>query len=124
MPFVHATDTVTHETHDVRFTPLANPSLGSTEICVWQVHIPAGTTGVPHTLNHEEVIVILAGEVRFHLGDDTAILRPGDATVVPAGQLMSIDNHHTEPATVIASTSVGIEGTMADGTSFIPPWSR
>lgn len=124
MPFVRTTDTVTHEAHGARFTPFANPTLGATEICVWQVHIPAGTTGVPHTLNREEVVIVTEGEIRFRLDDDTATLGPGEATVIPAGHTMCVDNHTNTPATIIASTSVGIEGTMADGTRFTPPWSR
>ena len=124
MPFVRTTDTTTHEANGARFTPYANPTLGSTDICVWQVTIPAGTTGVPHTLNHEEVVVVLNGEIQFRLDEDTATLRPGEAIVIPAGHAMCIDNHDTRPASIIASTRVGIEAAMADGTRFTPPWSR
>jgi hypothetical protein len=42
MPFVRTTDSTTHETHGARFTTHANPTLGSTELCVWQLCIPAG----------------------------------------------------------------------------------
>lgn len=122
MPFVHTTDTTTHEAHGSRFTPLANPTLGASDICVWQVHIPAGTTGVPHTLNHEEVVVVLDGHVRFQIDDDTTTLGAGESAVVPVGHRMSVGTQD-QPATILASTRVGLEGTMADGSRFTPPWS-
>lgn len=124
MPVVHTADTVTHETHGARFTAYANPSVGSAEVCVWQVHVPAGSTGVPHTLNREEIFVVTSGALRFTLDDDTATLRPGEAVVVPAGHTLRVDNHGDTPATAMVSTTVGIEGTLADGTTFTPPWAR
>ena len=120
MPYVHATDTI--EAHGSRFTPFANPTLGSTELCVWRVQIPADTTGVSHSLNHEEVITVLDGEVQFRLDEDKAVLRAGEAVIVPAGHTMAVDTH-TMPATILAITKVDVHATMADGTSFTPPWS-
>ena len=122
MPFVHTTDTTTHEAHGARFTPLANPTLGSADLCAWRVDIPAGTTGVPHTLNHEEVVIVLDGHIQFRLDDDKTTLHRGEAAIIPAGHVMSVDTH-TTPATILATTRVGIEGTFADGSTFTPPWS-
>jgi quercetin dioxygenase-like cupin family protein len=122
MPFVRTADTVTHEFHGARFTPLANPTLGSTDLCAWRVHVPAGTTGVPHSLNHEEVVIVLDGEVQFRLDDDKATLGRGEAIVVPAGHTLCVDTH-AESATILATTRVGVQATTADGSRITPPWS-
>jgi quercetin dioxygenase-like cupin family protein len=124
VPFVHTADTLVHEMHGARFTSYATPALGSTRLCAWQLTIPAGTIGVAHTLNHEEVFVVTAGAFRFTVDGTTDTLAPGEAVVVPAGQQLQVDNVGDEPASALVTTSVGIQGTMADGSTITPPWSR
>jgi mannose-6-phosphate isomerase-like protein (cupin superfamily) len=124
MPYVHTTDTLTHHNHGAHFTSLATPTLGSTDLCVWQVTFPDHTPGIAHTLTHEEIFVVTTGSLRFTIDGHTATLTPGEAALVPAGQSLQIDNTTTEPASALVSTRVGIQGTLADGTTITPPWSR
>lgn len=123
MPFVHTTDTTTHDMHGARFTAVATTALGSTDMCVYRVELPAGTPGLPHTVSHEAVVVVLDGQVQFQLGDDTTTLAQGEAAVVPPGQLMSV-NTTAQPATIMTSTKLGFQATMTDGSRLTPPWSR
>lgn len=124
MPFVHATDTLVHQMHGARFTSYATPTLGSTQLCAWQLTIPANTIGLAHTITHEEVFVITEGEFHFTVDGTTATLTPGDTVIVPPGQQLQVDNVSDQPASALVTTSVGIQGTMADGTTITPPWSR
>jgi mannose-6-phosphate isomerase-like protein (cupin superfamily) len=124
MPFIHTTDTITHHIHGAHFTSYTAPSLGSDQLCVWQLHIPAGTTGQPHTVDHEEVLVITSGTPRATLDNHTTTLQPGEAILVPPGQTFHIDNPGTQPATAIVATTTGLQATLPDGTHLTPPWTR
>ena len=83
MPIIHPTDTTTHETHGATFTSYTAPSLGSTQLCVWQLPSHPTTPGQPHTITHEEVLVITTGTPTITLADTTTTLHPGDAVLVP-----------------------------------------
>jgi quercetin dioxygenase-like cupin family protein len=39
----------------------------------------------PHSHPHEQIVYILAGRVRFFVGDEETVAGPGDMLVVPAG---------------------------------------
>jgi quercetin dioxygenase-like cupin family protein len=44
-----------------------------------------GHTARPHSHPHEQIVYILAGELRFVVGEEEAIVRAGDMLVVPPG---------------------------------------
>ena len=39
----------------------------------------------PHSHEHEQIVYIVSGRVRFTVGDDVAELGPGDVLLVPSG---------------------------------------
>jgi quercetin dioxygenase-like cupin family protein len=105
-------------------TGLAAPSRGSKENSAWEVRIPAGEVGLAHTLDHEEIFVILSGRLTVTLGDDAHDVGPGDAVIAPAHLSLSLANPHAEPAAAIAILPVGAQGRIGGGEPFTPPWSE
>lgn len=51
-----------------------------------------GERTLPHRLKSAEVYVILEGTGLMRIGDDRAEVGPGQAVLVPAGQVQSIEN--------------------------------
>jgi len=106
----------------VRFTALAAPSRGSAEVCTWRITVAPDVDGQPHTLDRDEVFMVLSGQVR--LGDGAPVLGPGDAAVVPAGEPIALTNAGDGPAELYVAISAGFTATMADGTPVgTPPWA-
>lgn len=105
-----------HEFGGFEFRPLAVPSRGSTEIALWTVDVPEGGDGKPHTASKEEVFYVLSGSVTIQ-GHTAAA---GDVIVVQPDTELSLTGG---PARVLVATSVGIKGTLSDGTTITPPWS-
>ena len=124
MPFVRSAQATVHEIHGVRFTAYANPGSGSKEVCAWHAEVPAGTAGVPHTINCEEVLYLLSGTLRLSIDGEVAELVAGDVAIAPPGALLGVDNAGGEPATMWVCTSVGLEATLADGSRITPPWAN
>lgn len=123
MRVTHACDAETFELPGVRFTSLAAPRLGSDQICLWQLTIDAGLdTPQAHTLDRDEVFVVLDGSVR--LTPEGAELEAGDAAIVPAGSPIQLTNASDGPAVLHVAIRAGFSATMADGTPVgTPPWA-
>ena len=122
MNVVRSTSAPTFEIPGVRFTSLASPSLGSRETCVWRVSVERGVESDPHTLDRDEVFVVLDGRVRLTPGGPE--LGAGDAGVVPAGEPIALSNTGDGPALIQVAIRAGFTATMADGTPVgTPPWA-
>ncbi|TKA09035.1 cupin domain-containing protein [Actinacidiphila oryziradicis] len=121
MPAVRTAEAVVHEVHGARFTSYAAPARGSKELCAWRLEVPANLTGVAHTITREEVFLVLSGSVRLSIDGKPHTLTPGDAAIAPAGSSVRLDTMD-EPAAAWVTTSVGLEGILADGSRFAPPW--
>jgi len=104
-------------------TGLAAPSRGSRETCVWKLALAPHTPGTPHSVDREEIFVVLAGRGIATLGGQTMELTPGDALIVPAEQSFSLANPGTERFEAIAVLPVGGRAAMPAGAPFAPPWT-
>lgn len=124
MPIVREQDAVQHHLHGATFNSFVAPSSGSRELCAWRLEVAAGTVGVPHRVSREEVLVILSGELTATIDGVATALTPGDVIFVPAEATFCLDNGSGGPATAWVTTSVGLEATLADGSSISPPWVR
>ncbi|TDD48561.1 cupin domain-containing protein [Kribbella antibiotica] len=123
MPVVRAADAPKIQAPGLEFTVQAAPSLGSPSVCTWRLRVDPGfQVDAPHTLDADEVFVVLSGAVQ--ITPDGEKLTAGDSLIVPAGEPIGITNlgeGHAEIQVVITS---GFTGTMADGSTVQPPWSR
>jgi quercetin dioxygenase-like cupin family protein len=105
------------------FVGLAAPSRGSKETSVWEVTVPANEVGVEHSIDHEEVFVVLAGRPLATVDGTEHELAPGDSLIVPAHQPLRLSNPSDEPATLVCVLPVGGKAKIGDGEPFIPPWA-
>ena len=124
MPVIREQDAVRHQLHGATFDSFVAPSSGSSELCAWRLEVAAGTTGVPHRVNREEVLLVLTGELTASINGAATTLRAGEVAFVPAGALFGLDNVSGAPATAWVTTSIGLEATLADGSTISPPWVR
>ncbi|HEY6175807.1 MAG TPA: cupin domain-containing protein [Kofleriaceae bacterium] len=104
-------------------TGLAAPSRGARETCVWRLALAANTPGTPHTVDREEIFVVLAGRAVATVGGVSSELAPGDALIVPAQESFSLANPHAEVFEAIAVLPVGGLAAMPSGAPFSPPWT-
>jgi quercetin dioxygenase-like cupin family protein len=103
------------------FTGLASPSRGARETSMWRASLAPGTPATEHSLDREEVIVVLAGRGVASLGGVEHEVGAGDAIVVPPHQAFSLANPHGEPCEVVAALPAGGRARMPGGEWFTPP---
>ncbi|HYU85786.1 MAG TPA: cupin domain-containing protein, partial [Kribbellaceae bacterium] len=91
MQVIRAAEAPRFQLHGIEFTGLAAPSRGSAGLCTWKLTVDPGVGGgEPHTLDRDEVFMVLKGTVQLEPDGDK--LGPGDAVVVPAGEPIALTN--------------------------------
>ncbi|GGZ06700.1 cupin domain-containing protein [Streptomyces poonensis] len=124
MPVVRSSDSVVHEIHGARFVSYAAPRTGSRELCAWRGEVPAGTKAPVHTVNREEILHLLDGELLVTLDGVAERITAGDTVIVPSGAAFGVENPGEGTAVTWVATSVGLEARLADGTHLVPPWAN
>lgn len=124
MPIIKAADAPTFELPATVFTGLAAPSRGSTENSVWRVSLGPTEGGAAHSLDREEIFVMLAGNAVVTMDGVPHALAAGDALIVPAHTVISLANPGPEQAELVCVFPVGGKATLAEsGDTITPPWS-
>lgn len=123
MPITDARTASVHEMDGTRFTPLAAPSTGSTEICVWRVELPPHADALPHELTREEVLVVLSGTARAAIDGQVADVGAGGAIIVPPDTPFSLAAAGDEPVVALAYLPVGGQARIPGQDPFTPPWA-
>ncbi len=126
MPVIFAADAPTFKLADAPqtlFTGLASPSRGARETSVWRVALGPRTPANPHSLDHEEVLVGLAGQAIASIAGDEFAVGPGDTLIVPAGADFALANPHADVFEAMAILPVGARASLGDGQWFMPPWT-
>jgi quercetin dioxygenase-like cupin family protein len=123
MPVLSPADAVQHDVHGSRFTAYVAPSLGSAQLCAWQLDVPAGTPGLEHRVSREEVLLVLAGTLQVTVDGIGGQVEQGQVVHVPAGSTLLVATGD-RPATAWVTTTAGLVAELPDGTRFEPPWAR
>lgn len=124
MPLLHPSDHPSFDISGTRFTALAAPSRGASETATWRLHVEPGTTGTPHRVTREEILVALSGMARASVNGEVLEVAAGSTLIVPAASIFAIGNPHDTPFEAIAIFPVGGEVVVGDAAPFTPPWAR
>jgi mannose-6-phosphate isomerase-like protein (cupin superfamily) len=101
---------------------LASPTRGSAQIAAWRLRLAAGASSPPHSLDAEEVFVVLSGRARITYGDQADEVGAGGALIAPIGREFILMNPGSEPFEAVACAPAGIRATVG-GETFGPPWA-
>lgn len=123
MPIIKSSDAPTFSNHGLTVTGLAAPSRGARETATWRVALGPGCTGTPHSLDREEIFVVLAGTAVATLDGMEQPLAAGDTLIVPPHTAFSLANPGAVPCEAIAILPVGGRATLPGGEPFVPPWA-
>ncbi|GAB3824379.1 cupin domain-containing protein [Dactylosporangium cerinum] len=122
MSIVRAADAPRFELDGSQFTVFAGPSNGSRQVCAWRLTVAAGHESMPHSIDRDEVFMVLSGQLRVTPGGE--VLGAGDSVVVPAGEPIEVHNPGAGPAEVHVTVPAGFTAYRADGSVFgTPPWA-
>ncbi len=100
-------------------TGLASPSRGATDVAAWRVRLDAEHESPRHSLDRQEVFIVLEGALTARYDGHSETAPAGGALIVPAQTEFSLIG----PADAVCTFPVG--GTaLLDGERIVPPWAR
>ncbi|KAA6223215.1 cupin domain-containing protein [Streptomyces albofaciens JCM 4342] len=121
MHVVTETDARTTRTAAAAMFGLAAPSQGSTELCTWRVEMAAGKETPVHTIDREQVWMPISGAFEVVIGDETEIVKAGQAVMVPGGATRRLTA--LEDAQALVAMPVGGQAALPDGNKVTLPWA-
>ncbi|MGH8792907.1 MAG: cupin domain-containing protein [Stackebrandtia sp.] len=119
-----ASEATVHTFGASRFSSFVAPSRGGGELCAWRLDVPARTRNAVHRVSREEVLLVLEGALELIRDGESLRAEAGDAIVIAPGVDVAVDNPDDRPAAAWVTTSAGFEGTLSDGTVFVPEWVK
>ncbi len=120
---VYADQTQTFDIRGVHVTKMVAPSSGASEIMACYVSIDPGAESPAHQHDHEEVLIILSGQLRATMGSEVATLQTGDSCIIPANTLHHVVNQESEPCELISTMLAHTRFVREDGREVQPPWA-
>jgi len=122
LPVYASTDADRFEAHGSRFFSFVRTDRGASSLCAWRLEVPPGLAGVSHRPSHEEIILILSGQLRVTLDGIARDAGAGDVVHVPAGAELTVDGG-PEGATAWVTTTSGLIAHI-NGETITPPWAQ
>lgn len=122
MPVYASTDAARFEAHGSRFCSFVRTDRGASSLCAWRLEVAPGLAGVAHRPSHEEIILVLSGQLRVTLDGIAQDAGAGDVVHVPAGVELKVDGG-PKGATAWVTTTPGLNARIK-GKTIAPPWAQ
>jgi quercetin dioxygenase-like cupin family protein len=122
VPIYASTDAEPFEAHGSRFESFVRTARGASSLCAWRLEVAPGVQGVPHRPSHEEVILLLRGQLDVSLDGASHRVGAGDVVHVPAGSELTV-NGGPDGAAAWVTTTAGLTATIGE-TRMVPPWAQ
>lgn len=121
MTVISSSEAPTFDTGHAVITGLASPSRGSSQTSAWRVRLQPGQSSPVHSLDAEEVFVVIEGELVASFDGREESAQAGDALIVHAGEPFSLRAEGT-PVEAVCMLPVGARARVA-GELVTPPWA-
>jgi quercetin dioxygenase-like cupin family protein len=113
---LHATSV--HDTPNARMRRYPGDS-----VSVWRTTLQPGAAGPVHTIDREQVLVVLGGELTATIDGRVFRAAIGDAVVLPASAVRQLRNDGTDELVTLTAALPGSLARMGDGAAVTVPWS-
>ncbi len=102
---------------------LASPSRGATETSTWRLRLDPGSASPPHSLDREEIFVVLAGSGRGAVRGRDRARRGRRRARRPRGPRVRDRKPRRPPFDAVVVLPAGARATV-DGVRMVPPWAE
>jgi mannose-6-phosphate isomerase-like protein (cupin superfamily) len=124
MSVIRSNDAPVFEVPGFSIHALSAPSRGAAELCTWRLRVAPGADSGAHSLDREEVFVLLKGTLVARIDGVEHEVVENDALVVPAHTEFSIGNNRDVPCEAVVCVPAGLTGKMGGVSIGTPPWAN
>lgn len=101
-------------------SPTTSPAL---DRAVWRTDLPAAGTGPRHTVDGDQLVVVVEGAITVEVEDTRYDVVAGDAILLPRGSTRVIAASGGAPATTVTVGTAEATATVGDGDPVPVPWT-
>lgn len=112
------------ETANATMRTHAGPASNGAQLAVWRVEMAPGAQGPLHSVDVEQVVVVLEGAVEAAIDGRAYEAAVGDALILPAHAGRRLVNAGRAPALLLVSALPGGRAKVGDGDPVAIPWAR
>ena len=115
MSIIRGTEAPVTETPNAAMKTLASPARLGSALAVWQVTLQSGGSGPEHTMDADQVYVVLSGELTVTIAGADVTGSAGDAVFIPAGSPRRIATLGGEPVVALVAMPAGAHVSTPSG---------
>ena len=124
MTHIRLDDARTTETPAATMRTYASPTTPMpADVAVWRTEMAAGASGPLHTVDTDQVVVVVRGRLSAEIDGSRSQVPAGDSVVLPAGALRRLTAGEDGLVTLTASTPAAT-ARVGDGDPVPVPWTR
>src|SRR3954470_18056277 len=117
------TDARVVETPAATMRTYASPSTAvPSPVAVWRTEMAAGGTGPLHVVDIDQVVVVVAGQLRAEVDGRELVVPAGDSALLPAGVARRLGAGSGDLVTVTAAQPGGT-ARIGSGDPVVVPWA-
>lgn len=125
MPHIPAQAARLIETPAATMRTYASPSTdASAPLAVWRTEMAADAAGPVHTIDRDQVVVVVSGHLEAEVEGVVASVPAGDALLVPAGSTRRLAAGGGEPLITVTASLPGAVAAVGGGDPVPVPWAR
>ena len=92
-------------------------------IAVWRTEMAPGAIGPLHTIDREQTLVVVEGELTATIAGAVVVAQAGDAVSIPPGVERQLANHGAAMAVAVVAALPGGVARVGDGDPVVIPWA-
>ena len=101
-------------------SPTSDPAM---PVAVWRTDLPAGSCGPEHTIDADQLVVVLSGAIDVRVGEHHHVVHAGDGIKLPSGVLRVVKAVDDAPAITLTVGGAGALATVAGREPVVVPWT-
>jgi quercetin dioxygenase-like cupin family protein len=113
-----------HETPNAVMYTYASRALTGSDLAVWRVEMEPGAVGPVHSVDVEQVLVVLQGALQVDLDGTTYDVGPQRSRVLPANAQRQLSNTSVGSTVAIVSSRSGARASTAERSDVAIPWAE
>ncbi|MEV4561327.1 cupin domain-containing protein [Kitasatospora sp. NPDC049285] len=102
---------------------LAGPSQGSEQVSTWRVVMEPGTDAPVHLIDRDQVWMPIAGTFEFVVGEETSLVKTGQAILVPADVTRTFRAVDEQAQALVAMVPGGTAALPGNDARLPLPWA-